>query len=461
MTFPSPVWSALALAICLGACGDNAAPVDECATSKDDCVDVARCSDTEAAFTCTCADGYQGDGHDLAKGGSGCANINECATGASDCVAGASCSDTDGGYACLLPSGYTGDGKASGSGRMDIDECAAATASCDSASTCFNTDGSFECRGLYAPSPFQNVVYRLDPVTYATLETLRPNFATAVSGSVAFANDPSDGTLWAVLKVNGDRVLAHFDAMTGFYTQVAPLTDRFSSITFDAAGQLYGVTGNGATVPETLYKLDKGTGEATLVRTLGAGADGEVICFNPEDSKIYHWSGGTSSFESITMAEPYEVQTLSATFNREVFGCSWDAAAHDFVVFDIASAARRFAVDGTFTTTDLQTFADDLRSPGRSAAWPHRVSPTSGPVEGGTVVTLEGSGFASLSAQLGGGDPTVLFGGAPATGTIVDDHRLTVTVPAGGGGGGPVDIAISVGNYRYLWREGFTYIAAP
>jgi hypothetical protein len=45
-----------------------------------------------------------------------------------------------------------------------------------------------------------------------------------------------------------------FDAVTNTYSDVAALSDRFASIAFDDAGQLWGVTGNGATTPETLSK---------------------------------------------------------------------------------------------------------------------------------------------------------------------------------------------------------------
>lgn len=449
----------LGLAIFLGGCGDSGGgPVDECATSKDDCAENAACTDTEASFTCACVAGYAGDGK---TGGSGCANIDECAAGTDDCAALASCADSAGSFSCVCGSGYAGDGKTSGSGCADVNECSAATAACDSAATCANTEGSFQCRGLFAPSPFQNHVYRLDPATLQALETIDPVLTDAtVSGSTGFAEDPTDRSLYAVVKVAATRSLARLDAMTATYTAVAPLSDRFSSITFDSAGQLYGVTGNGATVPETLYKLDKVTGEATLVRALGEGADGEVISFNPEDGKIYHWSGGTSFFEAITMVEPYEITSLSSTFNREVFGAMWDATTHDFLVFDIASAARRFFVDGTFSDTDLATFPDDLRSPGTAPALPHVVTPASGALAGGTAVTLEGSGFLALATQLGATAPTVSFGAATAEGVIVDDHHLTVTAPAGTDAG-PVDVSISLGSYRYLWRGGFTYVAAP
>jgi hypothetical protein len=454
-----PLLASIGLAIFLSACGDGGGgPVDECATAKDDCADTAACADTEASFTCTCAAGFAGDGK---TSGSGCANIDECAAGTADCASGATCADNAGSFTCLCAAGFTGDGKTGGSGCADVNECNAAIAACDSAATCANTEGSFQCRGLYAPSAFQNHVYRLDPITLQALETIDPVLTgETVTGATAFAEDPTDHALYAVIKVAGGRSLARLDAMTATYTTVAPLSDRFSSITFDSAGQLFGVTGNGATVPETLYKLDKATGEATLVRALGAGADGEVISYNPDDGKIYHWSGGTSFFEAITMTEPYDIISLSSTFNREVFGAMWDAEEHNFLIFDISSAARRFFVDGTFSTTDLVSFPDDLRSPGTSPALPHLVTPSSGALAGGTLITLEGSGFTALATQLGATPPTVSFGAVTAEGTIVDDHHLTVTVPAGAGAGA-VDVSISLGSYRYLWRAGFTYDAAP
>jgi hypothetical protein len=455
---PRSLFASIGLAILLIGCGDGSGgPIDECATARDDCSDNAACSDTATSFTCTCAAGTTGDGK---ASGTGCANIDECATATDDCLDSAACADSEGSFSCRCASGFTGDGKVAGTGCADVDECSAAAA-CDSAATCANLKGSFECRGLYAPSPFQNHVYRLDPTTLQALETIDPVLpGETVAGSTSFAEDPTDRALYAVIKVGSGRRLARLDVMTATYTEVAPLSDRFASITFDSAGQLFGVTGNGAAVPETLYRLDKVTGEATLVRALGAGADGEVISYNPEDGKIYHWSGGTSFFEAITMTEPYELTSLSSTFNREVFGAMWDAAAHDFIVFDISSAARRFFVDGTFTPTDLVSFPDDLRNPGTSPALPHLVTPSSGALAGGTAITLEGSGFTALATQLGGTPPTVSFGTATAEGLIVDDHHLTVTAPAGMVAG-PVDVSISVGSYRFLWRAGFAYDAAP
>jgi EGF domain/Calcium-binding EGF domain/IPT/TIG domain len=451
------IFGLVMLPLLLISCGDdvNGSPraVDECAAGTDNCSSDASCSDTESSFSCSCNAGFSGDG---TTSGTGCSNIDECASGADDCVdTTASCGNTNGSFTCTCVAGYRGDGKVNGSGCADVDECAGANP-CGSAAICVNTVGAYQCRGLFAPSAFSNHVYRLDPTTYAVLQTIDPVLeGVVVTGAPSFAEDPSDRTVYAVIKVDNARRLARFDALAQTYTEVAPLADRFASIAIDAGGQLYGVTGNGATVPETLYQINKSTGEATLVRALGAGSDGEVIQFNPDDGQLYHWSGSTSFFEKIAMDADHTITSLSATYNREVFGARWDAVARDFVVFDINSGARRFAVDGTFTATDLAQFPDDLRSPATSVAGPHTLDPSSGDAMGGTAVTLVGSGFLLL-----GDSTTVLFGSDSAVGTVVDDTHITVTTPVAANGAGVVDVSISSGAYRFGWPQAFTYTAA-
>lgn len=66
------------------------------------------------------------------------------------------------------------------------------------------------------------------------------------------------------------------------------------------------------------------------------------------------------------------------------------------------------------------------------------VSPESGPVDGGTVVTLTGSGFT--------GTRKVLFGEKPGTGlTVIDDSRLTVISPPSRPGSFPISISNAYG----------------
>ncbi|MEZ4362381.1 MAG: EGF domain-containing protein [Kofleriaceae bacterium] len=433
-----------AFVVLLVSCGDDGAtPSDPCAQCSAD----ATCS--AATGTCSCPAGFAGDG---TISGTGCSNVNECAAAVNPCSQHATCQDSEGAFTCTCVSGYLGDGRATGTGCADVDECAAAENPCGSVAVCANSEGSYQCRGLFAPSPFANRVLRLDPTTFEVLETLSPTFdAEMVGGATSFTEHPVTGALLAVVKVGSGRKLATFDAEAQTYSNGVALTDRFSSIAFDGGGQLFGVTGDGATNRETLYRLDPTTGDATLVRALGTGADGEVIQWNPDDGKLYHWSGGTSSFEAITMAEPYEVTPLSSSFTREVFGARWDAAAHDFLVFDISSAVRRFATDGSFGAQDIATFPEDLRSPATAVALAHALDPVTGPVAGGTAVTLIGSGFTVL-----GDTVTVNFGGTPVVGTVVDDHHLTVTSPLTMTAG-PVTVSITVGDIRFGWYRAFTY----
>jgi hypothetical protein len=63
------------------------------------------------------------------------------------------------------------------------------------------------------------------------------------------------------------------------------------------------------------------------------------------------------------------------------------------------------------------------------------VSPASGPVDGGTAVTVTGAGFASATE--------VDFGGVPAAFTVVDDGTIDAVAPAGWAG--TVDVTVGTG----------------
>jgi hypothetical protein len=65
------------------------------------------------------------------------------------------------------------------------------------------------------------------------------------------------------------------------------------------------------------------------------------------------------------------------------------------------------------------------------------LSPTSGPIAGGTVVTITGTGFT--------GATSVSFGGTTATPTVVNDTSLTVVTPAHANGDANVTVTTPVG----------------
>lgn len=115
--------------------------------------------------------------------------------------------------------------------------------------------------------------------------------ASSIQGANGMAKSPVTGEVYGVLKVSASRVLAQIDTATGVCTQIGVLGDQFASITVDHNDTLWGVTGDGAGNPETLYRIDKNNALITLASALGNGDDGEALGFNPDDSTLYHASG--------------------------------------------------------------------------------------------------------------------------------------------------------------------------
>jgi hypothetical protein len=120
-----------------------------------------------------------------------------------------------------------------------------------------------------------------------------------ILGATGLAKDPTTGTIYALLRLQGAnaRRLVTLDTATGTATNIGPADDGsgadFSDITFGNDGTLFGVTGDGSSsAPETLFTINKTNGSATFLKTLGNGDGGEAIAFHPLENVIYHQSGG-------------------------------------------------------------------------------------------------------------------------------------------------------------------------
>jgi hypothetical protein len=192
----------------------------------------------------------------------------------------------------------------------------------------------------------------IDPATGVTLSAVDVTVdGSPVFGIKGLAAHPSTGHLYAVLRDQGapgeggvqDFFLATIQPDTGVATIIGNLDDRFAGLAFDGGGTLYGVTGDGAIVPETLYTIDPNTAAETFFMSLGNGNDGEAIAFNSADGMMYHLSGWESGpveggggqivFEKIDLGT---MQITNIPLSGDQFvngnGLAYDPASGDFFV---------------------------------------------------------------------------------------------------------------------------------
>ena len=164
---------------------------------------------------------------------------------------------------------------------------------------------------FYSVSSFDDQLRIIDATTGATVSSIAITLAGRTVGwANGLAKHPQTGQLFAILSLLPDcsgsgpcaRELVTIEPNSGVATDIGNTGDAFAGLAFNAAGTLYGVTGDGAInlVPETLYTLNPVNATPTFVITLGNGDAGETIAFNPNDGLIYHASGLNSKvFETI------------------------------------------------------------------------------------------------------------------------------------------------------------------
>ena len=207
---------------------------------------------------------------------------------------------------------------------------------------------------LFGVYPFSNDYFVFDRAsgasTFAGTLTVAGDTVTGATGA---ALHPTTREIFVILKTTtggSNRVLATLDRTTGVCTSIGSLGDSFSAIAFDSAGTLWGVTGDGATTPETLYTIDQGTAVPTFFATLGNGADGEVIAYNPVDGLMYHSSGnGTVVFETINLTTGATTNISTSLGGGETFGLVWDPIAGNFLQVNINSVLSTLTTTGTLS----------------------------------------------------------------------------------------------------------------
>jgi len=115
------------------------ADIDECKAGTAGCSSNASCANSIGSFTCTCNNGYKGDG-------TTCTDKDECgADGGNNCGPNTNCTNTTGSFSCACKTGYKGT-PTSSTGCTDKDECGADGGNnCGANTNCTNTTGSFTC----------------------------------------------------------------------------------------------------------------------------------------------------------------------------------------------------------------------------------------------------------------------------------------------------------------------------
>jgi PKD repeat protein len=218
---------------------------------------------------------------------------------------------------------------------------------------------------MYGCSPFQDSMWAVDTSAgFSVVGRYGPTLAGfTITGINGMAYDPCQHETYVIMKVSGvsGRVLGKMDLATGACTQVGNLGDNFSSIAFDETGQLYGLTGDGATVSETVYLVDKTNGNKTLLTALGNGADGEVMCYNPFNKLMFHWSGnGTVIYEKFQKTAPFTVTGISGSLGGgETFG-ALNLGPNRFLISTINSNFRYVDTLGVASNT-FGSMPDDMR----------------------------------------------------------------------------------------------------
>ncbi|HTF03975.1 MAG TPA: hypothetical protein VK826_08115, partial [Bacteroidia bacterium] len=330
---------------------------------------------------------------------------------------------------------------------------------------------------IWGCSPFQDSLWAIDTTNWQVVRRVGPTLAGfTITGMNGLATDPTTGITYVVMKVSGvtGRVLGTIDLMTGVCTSVTAnpstnnLGDNFSSITFDRTGQLYGSTGDGAVVPESLYKIDKATSVKTLMYAMGNGADGEVISYNRISDNIYHWSGnGTVIMERFPVSNVTYTPTnipISGTAGGETFGMLYNGPT-TFIVSNISSNLKRLSTSGAYDAATLSSNPDDLRG---LVMLPY-FNASDDTICQNESLTISGGGhqqFSHLYFHWGDGnsDSVVVINGVITNGTHMysapGSYSVTVETYNGFGGDTVYTYVIQVNNIPTVAISGFSTVCS-
>ena len=274
---------------------------------------------------------------------------------------------------------------------------------------------------------------------YVVGDILTVNLPTGVSGFGTVTINPQI----TVTSVIAGGVASFTVSNQGMFSQLPPLT--LAVPTTDNTT----ITATGFTLSIGLSNCVAISGNYGIANTIGVGyvvdvqvtAAGQTSVKSAADQFIY--AGPTVTGPTVTSVNPASgptgtVVTIKGTgFSAASTVTFGSVAATPPVTFVNNTQLTAIAPAGTGTVDVQVNTAGQTSATSATAKFTYtatgptvaNINPATGPATGGTVVTINGNGFATGS--------TVTFGGAAATKvTVVNNIQITATSPAWNGGGG-------------------------
>ena len=219
----------------------------------------------------------------------------------------------------------------------------------------------------YGINPYDNhlATFDIDNLEVISEVEITTPGETVNSGN-GLAWHPTNGKLYTILKIAGEstRFLATIIPSTGVATLIGDTGEKLAGITFGSDGTLYAVSGDGGNCQECLFTLDINNASLTFKRNLGAGSDGEVICFNPDDGLIYHGSGRNTNnaWESIDPVTNNKTSIPITGFDwDELFGLLY-IGNNTFLASNLDLELIEIKTDGSSTRLGSVTSAMDVET---------------------------------------------------------------------------------------------------
>ncbi len=283
--------------------------------------------------------------------------------------------------------------------------------------------------------------------------SLRRDDGSLLRGGMVAAVSASDGRLMASAASANDGDWVIRGLPTGdYHVYVAPIEGGMSkanlasnaTVHTNFGAQFYG----GHTTPTT-YSVAAGglvpAGTLTLPPdSLLVDSTGSVSMFHPGETKVVSlWGSGFTSGMSVWSESPYlsvgSVQNGSSWIQAQVTV----AAGAPLGLYDLYFAKGNGEMEAASGVIDVHALPPQISG----------LDVALGPVEGGTPVTLSGSGFLDGAY--------VLFGGREAEAVqVVGPGTITVTAPAGSSG--TVDVSVHNPDGQQARSSGaFTYASVP